>query len=71
MEAFQKLVIVSFPRLVLPRIPRAVRVAGTYAVRSTALGIRPEPKSGIIREPGNFSGAEGVKGDSTQRLDEV
>ena len=64
MEAFQKPVIVSFPRLVSPRIPRAVRRTeygpATGRIRGTALGIRAEPKSGIVREPGNKSGAEGV-----------
>ena len=58
MEAFQKLVIVSFPRLVSPRIPRTVCMAGPYVVHSTALGIRAKPKSGIVRETGDFSGVE-------------
>ena len=55
------MVIERFPRYVSPRIPRTVSVAGPCKIRSTALGLRPEPKSGIVKEPGNFSGAERVK----------
>ena len=32
-----------------------------YVIYSTALGIRPELKSEIVKEPGDFSEAESVK----------
>ena len=35
-------------------------MAGPCAIRSTGLGIRPKHKPGIVKEPGNVSGTEGV-----------